>query len=71
MSRGRPRWSAPDDAQLAALHSEGGSQHEAARRMDRSRSTVYRASARLGLARDRTATEDYPRVIFTGEDELQ
>ncbi|MDR0626338.1 MAG: hypothetical protein LBG11_03615 [Bifidobacteriaceae bacterium] len=57
MSRGRPQWSAADDQQLTDLHGDGVSQHEAARQMDRSRSTIYRASARLGLTWDRTATQ--------------
>ncbi|MDR1634000.1 MAG: hypothetical protein LBS27_03570 [Bifidobacteriaceae bacterium] len=52
-----PRWSAPDDARLRALHAEGCSQHQAAERMGRSRTTVYRASARLGLAWDRSRTQ--------------
>jgi hypothetical protein len=51
-----PRWSADDDAQLRALHAESLSQHQAAHNMGRSRSTVYRASARLGLAWDRSHT---------------
>jgi hypothetical protein len=53
----RPDGSASDGKELTTLHGQAVSQHEAALRMDRSCSTAYRASARLGLERDKAATQ--------------
>lgn len=49
-------WTAADDQRLTVLHGEGRSLHSIAAEMTRSKHTISRKAAALGLTWDRTAT---------------
>lgn len=55
MATPRP-WTATDNARLASLHADGATLTAAARQLERSKATVGKYAARLGLTWDRTAT---------------
>lgn len=50
------QWNADDDALITRLQSDGATLTAAARQMERSKATVSRHAARLGLSWDRTQT---------------
>lgn len=55
MATPRP-WTTDDDTNLTSLHADGATLTAAARTMGRSKATVSRHAARLGLTWDRAAT---------------